>query len=288
MIAMSTRIVSWNVKEFGKQRETNTPAKIRTRVRKIAQLVRDQAPDIIGILEVESFDILSFMQDEFPNFDFGVTDGPKNNKEILVGWRRGEFDQAVFTQKRQFDLYNPYLRPGALLSISRNSSWLNVLFLHTDSGTEAKDFGNRYEMVDKIWKLRKALDKKTPNKPENLIVLGDLNTMGLHFPYRRKSHYLVDGPKEIDALVQYAVKNGMKVLEKSHNETWASSSKNMTSDLDHAIASEHLTFDAIANNAVGDPVAVSVIGWVDKTSAQRTKFVEEMSDHCAICLSVDF
>lgn len=72
---MSTRIVSWNVKEFGKQRETNTQAKMRARVRKIAQLVREQAPSIFGILEVESIDILSFMQDEFPNYDFGVTDG---------------------------------------------------------------------------------------------------------------------------------------------------------------------------------------------------------------------
>ncbi|MCU7867419.1 MAG: endonuclease/exonuclease/phosphatase family protein [Candidatus Thiodiazotropha sp. (ex Lucinoma borealis)] len=285
---MSTRIVSWNIKEFGKKRETNTPVKIRARVRKIAQFVRDEVPDIFGILEVESIDILSFMQDEFPNFDFGVTDGPKNNKEILVGWRRGEFDQAAFTQKRQFDLYNPYLRPGALLSISRNGAWLNVLFLHTDSGTEARDFGNRYEMVDKIWSLRKSLDKKTSNKPENLIVMGDLNTMGLHFPYRRKSHYLVDGLKEIYALEQYATKNRMKVLKKSHDKTWASSSKNMTSDLDHAIASDHLTFDDIANNAVGDPVAVSVTGWVDKTPAQRLKFIEEVSDHCAISLSVDF
>jgi len=288
MAAMSTRIVSWNVKEFGKQRETNTQAKMRARVRKIAQLVREQAPSIFGILEVESIDILSFMQDEFPNYDFGVTDGPRNNKEILVGWRRGEFDQTAFTQKRQFDLYNPYLRPGALLSVSRAGAWLNVLFLHTDSGTEARDFGNRYEMVDKIWSLKKAIDRKTPNKPENLIVMGDLNTMGLHFPYRRKAHYLVDGSKEIDALEQYANKNGMKVLKKSHDETWASSSKNMTSDLDHAITSDHLTFNDITNNAAGDPVAVSVTGWVEKTPTQRAKFLDDISDHCAICLSVDF
>ena len=285
---MSTKIVSWNIKEFGKRREISTRAKKRARVRKISQLVREQAPSMFGILEVESIDILYFMQDEFPNYDFGVTDGPRNNKEILVGWRRGEFDQTAFTQKRQFDLYNPYLRPGALLSVCRNGTWLNVLFLHTDSGTEARDFGNRYEMVDKIWSLRKAIDKKTPDKPENLIVMGDLNTMGLHFPYRRKAHYLVDGSMEIDALEQYANKNGMKVLQKSHDKTWASSSRNMISDLDHAVASDHLNFDDIAHTAAGDPVAVSVIGWVDKPPAQRAKFLDEISDHCALCLSVDF
>jgi len=58
---------------------------------------------------------------------------------------------VLFTQKREFIAYNPSLRPGALLSVKKESKNYNVLFLHSDSGTNAADFGNMQEMISHIY-----------------------------------------------------------------------------------------------------------------------------------------
>ncbi|NIR98007.1 MAG: hypothetical protein GWO39_07910, partial [Gammaproteobacteria bacterium] len=96
------------------------------------------------------------MVQHFPAYDFAITKG-RQAQEILVGWRRGFFEQTAFLQKREFRLYNPYLRPGAQLVVRHGGQPYYLLFLHTDSGTEARDFGNRYEMFEKVWKLNAAV-----------------------------------------------------------------------------------------------------------------------------------
>lgn len=257
-------------------------------MRDVAAHIKSQSPDIFGILEVDNLNILQIIEDEFPNCDFGFTEGQGENnrasKEILVGWTRdGKLDQVTFSQKRQFNLYNPYLRPGALLSFRKNTSWYNILFLHTDSGTEARDFGNRYEMFDKVWNLRKALDKKMGNRRERLVVIGDLNTMGLQYPTRRKADLIVDGAKEITALGNSAQKNSMALVSKSHNRTWRKLGRDWESDLDHVMASDVVNFKTLGQRTSdGMDFQVLVNGWIDKKPADREKFIKDLSDHCAL------
>ena len=284
---MDVTITAWNVQEFGKKRLTK--AGLKSRVKGVANHIKSTSPHIFGILEVEKIDVLTLIEEEFPDYDFGFTEGKdsnnKPNKEILVGWKRGKFDQVTFSQKRQFNLYNPFLRPGALLSFRKDADWYNVLFLHTDSGTEAKDFGNRYEMFDKVWNLRKALDKKVGNKRERLIAIGDLNTMGLQYPSRRKADNIVPGDKEIEALEGFAEANDMVRLEKSHDETWKKLGKNWTSDLDHVIASDIAEFKNLGTRATdGKDYYVEVSGWLEKPARQRESFIEKLSDHASLSL----
>ncbi|WP_305988091.1 endonuclease/exonuclease/phosphatase family protein [Roseibium sp. MMSF_3544] len=288
---MGIKVTCWNVKEFGKIAKTQ--AAMKRRVKGVAEHIKLREPDIFGVLEVDHIDILQFIEDEFPEYDFGFTEGldekNKASKEILVGWRRSEdLDQVTFSQKRQFNLYNPYLRPGALLSFRIKNSWHNILFLHTDSGTEARDFGNRYEMFDKVWSLRKALDKKVGNRRERLIVVGDLNTMGLQYPTSRKADLIIDGSKEISALEQFAEKNAMRLVIKSHDTTWRKLGKNWESNLDHVMASNVVDFKKLGKRGNdGKDFEVFVDGWVDKDEADREAFIEKLSDHCSLSFEIE-
>lgn len=283
---MAIKVFCWNIREFGKKTKTKTDAEIRARVERVANHVRAKDPDIFGLLEVENIDIVDLMEHQFPSFDFAITDGPQNTKEIFVGWRRNTFTQAVFTQKRQFDVNNPFLRPGALLSVKRQSRWHSFLFLHTDSGTEARDFGNRYEMFEKIWKLRKALDKQVGAFRERLVVLGDLNTMGLLYPRRRKSDERVKGEEEIAALRTFTAGNKMVVLEKSQLATWRNKNGKKVSDLDHVMASNSLDFVTLGHRPDGTPFKVEVHGWNTLPKAKADEFWAELSDHSAVVCHV--
>lgn len=280
------KVLSWNVKEFGKKSKTKTPAAIRARVQKVAGHIKQKDPDIFGVLEAENVDIVELMEEEFPGFDFALTDGPRSNKEILVGWRQGHFTQVSFSQKRQFDLFNPYLRPGALLSVRQGNKWYSFLFLHTDSGTEARDFGNRFEMFDKIWNLRKALDKQVGAFRERLVVLGDLNTMGLLYPSKKKADERVAGTEEIQALDTFAQKNKMVVPVKSTDMTWRNKSGKQQSDLDHVVASSTVDFRSLGQRPDGTSFEIEVHGWNTLTKTESDKFYAELSDHSALVCDV--
>jgi len=227
---MKFSLLSWNVEAF--------KGTVPSRLKKVAEYIKDQDPDVFGLFEIENLDIINLMVSQLSGYDYNLTDGPQN-KEILVGVKRNKFDQCIFSQKRQFKAFNPYLRPGALLSLTVATDVYNVLFLHTDSGTEAPDFGNRNEMFEKIWHLKKALDKKVSNNSgSKFIVLGDLNTMGLKYPSARKADIRVAEREEIEALDGFAKKNSMIRLAKEHDGTF--SDGRIISDLDHIIATTNI------------------------------------------------
>lgn len=256
-------VLSWNVEHF-----KNGTA----RVKDVAKHIRDQDPDIFGIFEVEGGDVQSLMQDQFPQYDFHITDGPQQ-METIVAHRREKFSQVVFTQKREFKLYNPGLRPGALLSVRLGSGFFSILFLHTDSGTEAPDFGNRQEMFEKIASVKKGLDKLAQGD-SRFVALGDFNTMGLFFPTKRKSNSRVTADEEVSALDSAGGKVKMSVLAKDFGTTYFNGE--IESDLDQVIASDNLQITA--------PVAVR--GWQQLTGAERKKFIESISDHCSLFVAV--
>ena len=283
---MGFSFLAWNVERF--------KATSATRIKKVADHILDQDPDLICILEFMGKSAASdptkrgavrkLISEHLPKYDFGLTDS-RNRIEILVGWKRSKFDQVLSTQRREFDVGNPFLRPGSLVSVRQKgeSFFHNLLFLHTDSGTKKKDFDNRQTMFKRIWKLKKGLAAIDIQKGKpRFIVLGDLNTMG-----RGKVGALpkVTEGQEIQKLKDDAVKNGMRMLDKSDTLTFNNLS--LVSNLDHVIASDDVTFDQwFRTSNPGNVFEVDVQGWVNLSGAARNSFINTISDHSSLWAQV--
>jgi hypothetical protein len=208
--------------------------------------------------------IRELMIDRFPEYDFAVTDS-KMGIEITVGWRRNMFKQVIWTRRREFRAGDINLRPGGLLSVNIQNEYYNLLFLHTDSGTGQQDYDNRKKMFKKIWKLEKVLKSASPTNSSNLIVLGDLNTMG--------KGTTISGESEIKKLKKSAAQKNMTILDKDRDFTWhqwgtgprhdrkklkVSELPNAKkSNLDHVVASNALNFAPVGDNGS----AIHVEGW---------------------------
>ena len=262
---MGFSFLSWNIRKF-----KASPG----RTKKVADLIKKYNPDVFGMLEFSDKDVarkLAF--DYFKEYDFGITES-KGAMEILVGHRRTKFDQVIFTQRREFNAGSIHLRPGAILSVrqKRQTSFDNILFLHTDSGTQDKDYNNRQTMFKKIWGLNNGLKSLAIQKGKSrLVVTGDLNTMG--------KGTTISADKEINKLTNDAANNGMKLLDKSHDNTW-SSFGNKKSDLDHVIISQDVKIQQwYFSNDPNTTFPVIVDGWVDLNDNARKDFVKNISDH---------
>ena len=269
--------LSWNVRHFkgGKQR-----------LNEVDEFISDLGPDVFGLIEYQGkSSIRELMVDRFPEYDFAVTDST-GNLEVVIGYRRGRFDQVVWTQKRQFNDVKRRLRPGALISLRLGNEFYNLLFLHTDSGTMEADYKNRQKVFAKIWRLEKALEKRGASGRSNLIVLGDLNTMG--------KGRTITGASEIRRLEKAANKNGLRILSKDRSATWSQWGKGprgnrhklkvseldglMTSNLDHVIAAEEVQFEPSGDN--GEDIHVR--GWQQLIGTKKVNFLWHLSDHCGI------
>lgn len=256
----------WNVERFNYNPQ---------RVRAVGQLIKKHDPDVFGILEFLAKDAARKLvrSDDFLPYDFAFTDS-NQGIEILVGWKRGKFDQALYTQRRELQVGNIRLRPGGLISLLEKGSdvFTNLLFLHTDSGKDDEAYNNRQTMFGKIWSMKRALEKLPEQKGQaRLIAMGDLNTMGKK-----------NGPnsvKEINDLGAQAAQNGMRVLQKTHDKTWSSDGKKM-SNLDHVIASNDLQFKTM--QVEPSLAEVLVDGWVNRDGEARINFVKNISDHCML------
>ncbi len=282
---MAFSFLVWNVEKF---KATNT-----ARMRTVADHILDQDPDLFCILEFMGKSSGSnpsqkkgaarrLVSEFFRGYDFGLSDS-KRRLEILVGWKRARFAQVLYTQRREFDAKNPNLRPGALCSVRQTgeAAFHNFLFLHTDSGRKKTDYDNRQAMFKKIWKLEKAI-AAIPIQGGNarMVALGDLNTMGRSAVGNQAS---ISGGDEIAALGQAAANNGMRILSKSFNRTWSNPSGSTRSDLDHAIASQGLTFtEWVYPSDPSTEFELEVKGWNERTGAARRSFIENISDHCSL------
>ncbi|MFS8184371.1 endonuclease/exonuclease/phosphatase family protein [Pseudovibrio denitrificans] len=263
---MSIRALFWNVENYSGSDEV--------RSRRVLEHIRENDPDVLGFSEIKDKAALrSLLQEGLYDYDFGITDGVEGI-ELLAGWKRGMFGQALFTQRREFKAGNKYLRPGSLLSLKRDGRFFNFLFLHTDSGTQDKDYRNRQVMFKKIWKLRNRLNE-IENANAHFVVMGDFNTMG-----RDAAEYpKVSAEDEINGLAEDARRVGMTLLDKSESYTWArlnaAGSFSLRSDLDHVLVSDSLK--------VLEGGKALVRGWVDvNTSEERKLFINEVSDHCSV------
>jgi len=268
---MAFSLLSWNVEEFDGD---------AAQLSEVTDHIGSLDPDVFGLFEVEDVDIVDLMRNYLPDYDYSLTDGPQN-KEILASVRRHKFDQVVFSQKREFKVCNPYLRPGVLLTLATGEELYNVLFLHTDSGTEARDFGNRYEMYQKAWTLKRTVDRlaEASSVDGKFIVLGDMNTMGMLFPTRRRSDERVAQDEEIGALEEYASRRSMVLLAKELDATF--SDGRILSDLDHVLATDNISFRVLGQRSV-EPFYVGVTGWQQLQGPARLDFISNVSDHCSL------
>lgn len=269
--------LSWNVRHFKGS---------AARLDDVEAMIKGLDPDVFGLIEYQGKKaIRELMVIRFPKYDFAVTDST-GNLEVVVGFRRKKFKQVVWTQKRTFNDVKRKLRPGALISLRLGHEFYNLLYLHADSGTAATDYQNRKKVWTKVWKLRTALKIRSAINKANLIVLGDLNTMG--------KGSTISGASEIKKLEKSAARHHMVFLPKDRSSTWSQWGKGprgnrrklkvselsglMTSNLDHVIADEDLDFVVHGDN--DEPIHVQ--GWHQVSGADKTRFLWDISDHCAI------
>ncbi len=285
---MSFTLLSWNVEHFDGVTDT--------RAMDIANFIQSHNPDLIVIYELEdSHGGFLFAQSFFPGFFTFITEG-QNNQEILILANPSSFDHVTVTQQHKFRIGNPFLRPGALVTLTQQALHTNVLFLHSASGTKADAFGDRFEIADHIFKLNKRLqDIELAGGPTaRLIVTGDFNTMGLQFPRKLVSHRVQTYQDEIAGFAHLASRahrhnlQGMAFAPKEHDLTFSNPNNRSQSDLDHVLVSAGVQLTNRGNRpSDGNPFEVSVQGWIQQPSGvARNNFINTRSDHCALIFTV--
>lgn len=263
-------LVSWNVEHFRGKPE---------RTARVIDFLQEQKPDVFALLEVEGKTVFDDLVTRMPGYQFHITEG-RQTQEVLVGVKRGV--TAFFTQRVEFRSGNQYLRPGALLTLHIKGENYSILFLHTKSGSKPIGLGIRDDQFERAFKFkRKVLDKSAggPGKA-NFIFLGDLNTMGMNYPYRQK----VEVKWELKKLSSDAKKVKMRRLEKAATATWwnGPGSRYPPADLDHVVASKQLRFKQF-NGA-----DIDVRGWPKlATVAEQKDWIEQYSDHGLLYLVVE-
>lgn len=279
------KILTWNVEHFygGGGKDESTRQKRKNRLKRVVDLIKQEDPDVFGILEVSSGFVYQAMVSAFPNHTFNVTTGDQS-QQILIGVRSGL--GAFFTQKDEFKRNNIYLRPGALLTVHDNGVHVPILFVHLKSMVEPEGFGLRDAMYERIYSLKNALDgaaqslANDPNKEANFIVLGDYNTMGMKY-FRNNGSISLD--REIEVLNARMAYRGMRAATKSQDNTyWPGSGSSISpSPLDHVFVAEHLQL------AQSSGVEVQVKGWALKqTDSERDEWAEKWSDHAPLVFTV--
>ena len=272
-MAKAFSVASWNIEHF-----KGDP----TRTHRVIGYLKQQDPDVIGIYEVEGASVFSEVTAQFPSYTFQITEGPQA-QEILVGFKS---KLSVFiTQKLEFKDGTTHMRPGQLATITVDNIPYSILFLHLASSSAPRGFGLRDDMATRAIKFRKALDKAVANHA-NYIFLGDLNTMGLDYPY----HHDVPATDELKRWDSRAGRfYNMRRLIKTHDVTWSNGagSRIADSNLDHVYAAEHLRFKPFKRPAENVEAEVAVRGWVDQsTQAARDKWIKDYSDHCLLYFEV--
>ncbi len=275
---MSIKILCWNVEHFS----GNQSGPRADRVRRVADLILDEAPDVFAIQEVTGRTVFEAFSNKLSDYSFTITEGPQS-MEILVGVRKGL--RSFITQRSEFKRNNPALRPGMLVTVTpevgRN---LPILFNHLKSMPDPEGFGLRTAMIERangLWRsLMSGPTEADPDAKVPFIIAGDLNLMGMRWSF---SNTGVSQDEEIGRTDRRFKRSGMRLLTKSHPATFNKGSQSSLgpSDLDHVIAAEHMEF---AEHAGAE---VRVAGWaeLDDTAAQDD-WIARYSDHAPLIFTV--
>ncbi len=268
-------VLSWNIKHFGTE---------QTRLTRIINEINTNDPDVIGIYEVRGAAVYEQMTSIMTDYNFHITEGPQS-QEILVGVKRSI--QSFFTQKTEFKSGVKTMRPGLLVSLKIDDIHYSLLFLHLASLTKPRGMGLRDDMMERSFKLKRAIHNmavSTLNQDGKFIFLGDLNTMGLEYPYGKD----IDASFEIKRLDGRASRNTMKRLKKTHELTYypGSTSSYSESNLDHVVATKNINFKSF-KDVNQDDCSVLVKGWVDEAAASdKDTWRRDFSDHAYLYFEV--
>lgn len=273
---MALRILSWNVQHFRADDDGPTAG----RIDRVIDLLQQEDPDVFGILEVSGAEVFDAFTDRLPDYSFTISEGPQS-QEIMVGIRQGL--RSFVTQRSEFKRSNPNLRPGMLVTITRNGRNLPILFNHLKSSSDPEGFGLRAAMLDHARDLAKAIRRRAGARGESpaFLLIGDLNLMGMNL-----THATGDIPAEVEIArtARFLGEQGLRALTKSHPTTWSGGpgSSYPDSDLDHVLAFREM---AIRPQPSGHDVRVA--GWPDLTGQARSDWLTTHSDHAALIVDVD-
>lgn len=266
-------VASWNIEHF-----KGDPS----RVDRVVDFLALQKPDVFGLYEVEGARVFESISSRMPNYTFQITEGPQT-QEILIGVKKNL--TAFITQKTTFRSGTTHMRPGQLVTVTKNGTNYALLFLHIASGSNPRGMGLRDDMIERAIKFRKDLDKAEGGPGQaHYLFLGDLNTMGLKYPYQKS----IEATTEIRKIDARAKRKGMMRLEKTHSNTWwnGSTGRYDPANLDHVYASDNLTFKMFNAND-GSKVPVDVRGWVEEsTITQQDDWISQYSDHALLYFEI--
>ena len=267
-MARAFSLASWNVENF---KEDDTK---KTRV---IQFLKEQDPDVFGLYEVVGKGVFAMLVKEMTSYQFHITEGPET-QEILVGVKNGF--TAFFTQKVEFKSGIQTLRPGALLTLTVGGEHYPILFLHTKSSSLPLGLGIRDDQFSRAFKFKQLLDKDAggPGKA-NFMFLGDLNLMGMRYPFGKD----IDPPVEVDKLKEGAEAVNMRRLAKNKPYTWwgGPTGGYEPADLDQVIASEQLEFKKV------EGADIEVKGWPEyESTSDQANWIKQYSDHGLLYLEV--
>lgn len=267
-MAKAFSVASWNIEHFGavdsRTREPKKP------VQPIIDFLAGQNADVVAIYEVTGKHVFRGVIDTLSGYQFHITEGPQI-QEILIGVRNGI--SAFVTQKLKFKSGQSTLRPGVLVTLTVDGEPYPLLFLHLKSMPDPKGFGLRDDMLQRALRFRSVLNKATTHGRANYIFLGDLNTMGFDFPYKK---YDIPAGHELHNLDRGAKYHDMRRLSKTSELTWWNGKQKYKpgSSLDHVMAAQHIGFKLI------EGAEVAVRGWPERsTDAQKRDWIENFSDH---------
>ena len=264
-------VASWNVEHFKND---------EARVRRVLEFLERQNPDVFGIFEVEGAEVFSALVTLMPGYTFQITEGPQT-QEILIGIRKGL--TAFITQRIEFRSGTTHMRPGQLVTITKNGKNYMLLFVHIASGINPRGMGLRDDMIERAFEFKKTLDAKSSGSARYLFV-GDLNIMGMKYAFDRS----IPAETELRRWDELAKRRAMTRLAKTHDATWTNGSQSRLrpSDLDHVFASTNLRFRGF-QRPNGEPAQVSVRGWPEETTdAARDAWIGRFSDHALIYFEV--
>lgn len=268
-------VASWNVEHFKDD---------RTRVGRVIDFLRAQRPDVFGLYEVEGATVFDTLVKTMPEYSFQITEGPET-QEILVGVRRTL--SAFITQKVEFRSGTTSMRPGQLVTVHKDGVNYALLFLHLASGNDPRGMGLRDDMLLRAFEFRRTLDKASGGRGQaRYLFLGDLNTMGMDYPFDRS----IDPAVELRKWDRVAARStiAMRRLVKTHDASWSNGSASSLppSNLDHVYASGNLAFRSF-RRADGSEAQVALRGWVDAaTDAERDAWIANYSDHSLMYLEL--
>lgn len=268
-------VASWNVEHFKDDLD---------RVGRVVDFLANQSPDVFGLYEVEGKDIFKTITEKMPGYTFQITEGPQT-QEILVGVKKTI--TAFITQKVEFKAGTTHMRPGQLVTVTKDGENYALLFLHLSSGTNPRGMGLRDDMLERAFEFRRVLDKSGDGAEKaRYIFLGDLNTMGMKYPFDHD----IDAEIELKKWDKYAARKAidMRRLPKTHPNSWSNGTNSSIppSNLDHVFASSNLNFRSF-NAPGGGSADVDVRGWVSEaTDAGKNQWISRFSDHSLLYFEV--